>query len=439
MNKIMVTTGLTIASVLALGGVDEASTESIKVKYTTESLNFRKEPSINGNLIGAMAKGSKVEVISEANGWAKIIFASKTGYCSAKYISEKAPTTKTITKYTIDKLNFRKEPSINGNLIGAMAKGSKVEVISESNGWAKIIFAGKTGYCSVKYISEKAPTTKTITKYTIDKLNFRKEPSINGNLIGAMAKGSKVEVISESNSWAKIIFAGKTGYCSAKYISEKSPTTKAENTTESNLGDKNTTPFNNVVATFSTSYKNGNGRSENIEIAASRVNGVILKPQALFDFNYFAKDYSIENGYKYATTLSNGLYSEGVGGGVCQVSTALFNAILKSGIIPEHAKPHSRAVGYVSHGLDAMVSDYNTFQFRNPYTESLKIVADVIKGKAENTLVVKILSNNPLLDGKTYEPYSIKIGDKKFVTKVKVTKNNKIIEDKTIRTVTYIR
>jgi hypothetical protein len=74
-----------------------------------------------------------------------------------------------------------------------------------------------------------------------------------------------------------------------------------------------------------------------------------------------------EAGFKEAKIIVNGEYAQGVGGGVCQVSTTLYNAALKSGLTVTEYHPHSLCVSYVKPSRDAMVSEHSDFCFFNPY------------------------------------------------------------------------
>lgn len=108
--------------------------------------------------------------------------------------------------------------------------------------------------------------------------------------------------------------------------------------------------------TFTTSFaSSGANRSHNIRKAASCLNGVTVYPGKTFSFNEIVGDRTEANGYKSGKVILNGSYTDGVGGGVCQVSTTLYNALLLSGFVPA-AVPHSLVSSYVKAGFDAMVS-----------------------------------------------------------------------------------
>ncbi len=108
---------------------------------------------------------------------------------------------------------------------------------------------------------------------------------------------------------------------------------------------------------FYTSFYNSNdNRIANITLATKLLNGVVVEVGQTFSFNQVVGKRTEQNGYKNAKVIENGIYVDGVGGGVCQVSTTLYNALLLSGIIPK-AYQHSLVPSYVMAGFDAMVSD----------------------------------------------------------------------------------
>ena len=109
-------------------------------------------------------------------------------------------------------------------------------------------------------------------------------------------------------------------------------------------------------ASFTTTYANSAAiRCYNIAKAADALNGTTVGVGETFSFNAVVGDRTEARGYKTSKVIMDGNYTEGVGGGVCQVSTTLYNALLLAGFIP-HAVQHSLVSSYVKAGFDAMVS-----------------------------------------------------------------------------------
>ncbi len=118
---------------------------------------------------------------------------------------------------------------------------------------------------------------------------------------------------------------------------------------------------------FTTYFDASNAeRSSNIRLAASKINGTVIPSGECFSFNKTVGARTQENGFKQAKIIEDGKFVLGFGGGVCQVSTTLYNAALLSGLEIAEYHPHSLAVSYVAPSRDAMVSgSYCDLQFVN--------------------------------------------------------------------------
>lgn len=143
-----------------------------------------------------------------------------------------------------------------------------------------------------------------------------------------------------------------------------------------------------TLASFSTSYDTTQDRAINVELAAQRVNGTLLKPGETFSFDKAAGTRTLENGYVVAPSFAGGKVVTSVGGGICQVSSNLYVTMLLSGIPATRHYFHSLPVDYVPKGLDAaIVEGYKDLRFTNPfdYTISIQAVAE------NGTLTVSLL------------------------------------------------
>ena len=145
------------------------------------------------------------------------------------------------------------------------------------------------------------------------------------------------------------------------------------------------------IANFSTTiYIKDSGRQHNISLTTSKLNGTVVKPGETFSFcNTIGKATAAE-GYEKADIYdSEGNIVQGYGGGNCQVSSTLYNAVLSSpnlAVVERHE--HSRRVKYVEAGKDAAVSFGSVdFKFRNDNNYSIKIYAS----NTENTVDVRIV------------------------------------------------
>ena len=135
------------------------------------------------------------------------------------------------------------------------------------------------------------------------------------------------------------------------------------------------------LASFSTYFsETDKGRCANIALAAARIDGIALQPYGDFSFNACVGERTAEKGYKQAKIIVNGEYVLGVGGGVCQVSTTLYNLALLAGLTVAEFHPHSLCVGYVAPSRDAMVSSESDLKLFNPLAETVYLSVVVSKG-----------------------------------------------------------
>lgn len=124
---------------------------------------------------------------------------------------------------------------------------------------------------------------------------------------------------------------------------------------------------NGLLAYYSTTFDTADAdRSYNIKVAADALDGLFVAPGEAFSFNGMVGPRSSEAGYKNAKIIINNEFVDGLGGGVCQVSSTLYNAVLLSGLEIIERNSHSLPVFYVPPGRDATVSFESVdFRFRN--------------------------------------------------------------------------
>lgn len=147
-----------------------------------------------------------------------------------------------------------------------------------------------------------------------------------------------------------------------------------------------------LLAQYATTFDPAKvNRVYNISVAAGALDGLLVRPGEVVSFNKVVGPRSSEAGYKAAPMIINNEFVEAPGGGVCQVSTTLYNAVLLAGLEIVERHNHSLPVGYVPAGLDAMVSYGGAdFKFRNN-TDKYLYVRTTITG---SRLVVKIFGNS---------------------------------------------
>lgn len=146
------------------------------------------------------------------------------------------------------------------------------------------------------------------------------------------------------------------------------------------------------ISKFSTKILvEDDNRDNNLELSASKINGVIVKDGEEFSFNDTVGNPSPDEGYEKAGIFIGGKKSKGYGGGNCQISTTLYDAVLKvKGLEVTERHEHGKEVGYVEKGKDAtVVYDELDLKFKNNTGYDIKIYSDVTEEKV-NVKIVKL-------------------------------------------------
>ncbi len=168
--------------------------------------------------------------------------------------------------------------------------------------------------------------------------------------------------------------------------------------------------FDHVLASFETNYDismRSEARTYNLRLAASKLDGTVLMPGEVFDFNGSVGPRDEANGYKVAPVIAQGELVDGIGGGTCQISGTLHGAAFFAGLDMVERYPHTRPSSYIKLGLDATVV-YPTinFRFKNPHdfpvvlhqtVKDGRVRAEVLGPKTDGTvtLIRRILGAKP--------------------------------------------
>ena len=151
---------------------------------------------------------------------------------------------------------------------------------------------------------------------------------------------------------------------------------------EVTIKDLNIDIFKDQLAYFTTSYNMANkDRVVNLELAADKINGTIIEPGEEFSYNKVVGARTISNGYKEAKIYSNGKVVDGVGGGICQVSSTLYNTIIYANLNVTERHNHQFLTSYVPEGRDATVAyGAKDLKFINNRSYPIKIKLSVSNG-----------------------------------------------------------
>jgi len=141
--------------------------------------------------------------------------------------------------------------------------------------------------------------------------------------------------------------------------------------------------YDKKMATYQTLFQEEDeARAKNIELSVAAINNQVIFPNETFSFNDIVGERTVERGYMRAPVIVKGELSTDIGGGICQVSSTLFNAVSMNGIEMIERYSHSRSVPYVPPGKDAAVSWWGPdLVFKNKYNQPLLIQASSTSGQ----------------------------------------------------------
>ena len=212
---------------------------------------------------------------------------------------------------------------------------------------------------------ERIPFDLTAT--TRDCKNFvsiHKEPSNNSEILGEIPCDDFFLIRNQVEKWIEVNYNGIIGYVDWKYVK----------IIESNPEDTSYLLGNSILY-----YKSSLNRDNNISVACSIINGTVLEPGEYFTWSKIVGKTTFEKGFLPAPVIVNSKVTTGLGGGVCQVSSALYNAVLDTSIKTIEAHHHSIGCAYTNN--DATVAyGSKDFIFCNTYDFPIEIQAFSFKG-----------------------------------------------------------
>ncbi len=142
------------------------------------------------------------------------------------------------------------------------------------------------------------------------------------------------------------------------------------------------TGYNHLYMSYTSNYVNNYNRTQNLIIASNAINGTIIQPGQTFSFNDVVGPRTTAKGYKNAPVFSETGVENGIGGGICQVASTMFNCALYSNVEIVERHQHNQRVSYVPLGRDAAISGtYQDLKWKNTTGYPIKIEMTVSGGK----------------------------------------------------------
>ncbi|MGL4739784.1 MAG: VanW family protein [Sarcina sp.] len=187
---------------------------------------------------------------------------------------------------------------------------------------------------------------------------------------------------------------------------------------------------NSKFASASTGFNSGDlSRNTNLKIATQQVDGTILLPGEEFSYNEVVGERSTARGFKAAGAFSGGEVVQSIGGGICQISSTLYQAVMRSGIESTERYNHTMSVGYAKPSEDATVAwGYLDYKFKNPYKHPIYIQGIITDG----IVTFNVYGNKEELDGRTFELVGVVTGTinpgSKRIADPKLAKGTQVVE-----------
>ncbi len=267
-------------------------------------------------------------------------------------------------------------------VIRASSYGSrKAELLYVGSTWCIIRYNKKIGYIKRDKIEQVEPVDPVNTPpygtqkstyicRTADVCHVRKSMSDEDACWVVLNPGTMLSIWRIKDGWAVVPYWRTYGYIRMEELTDLIPVSPTDTPIRAD------TPIAAYTSFYSMSDSDINmNRLVNIDVACQRLTRV-LEPGESFDFNRMVGPYRKSNGYKKAIVLINGVSTPGYGGGTCQVSSTLYNAVLQCpGISVLYRRPHGPSgAKYLPHGVDAAVGSPSlNLRFRNDYDFPIRI------------------------------------------------------------------
>ncbi|HHU02320.1 MAG TPA: VanW family protein [Christensenellaceae bacterium] len=291
-----------------------------------------------------------------------------------------------VTTYYDGYTNAYVAPDKNSKVLDSFKPGTPIQIVSVLPNFVGIVYGNSIAYMLRGRIEDVKPVNPATTPpYGVffhryyaamwQDTPVKAAPNSNSETLITLHPGAMVGIIDVVDGWAYFTFKRQWGYIDTRYLAELGKV--APNVT---LGDANT-----PIAVYNSFYNiseeglNPN-RISNLKLGSSKMSKTLAPGQSL-DFNGEVGPFTAGNGYLEAGALKDGGWGTATGGGSCQISSTLYNAVLQlTGLTVLVRSPHGPGgVSYIPHGVDATSGGLN-FVFRNDYSFPIRISAHVQDG-----------------------------------------------------------
>lgn len=248
---------LVSSTVLSTIGPMQSYAATYEGTVNTSILNVRSSTSTTSTIVGKLTQGTTVHVYSTSNNWAEIDFQGQKRYVSSSYLTLKPTVAKTSTTQTYtanENVNMRSAMTTTAPIVTTIPKGATVTYVSThgaTGSWFKVTYGGKTGYVAQRYFTLSGGGTVTpqanATHTTVNNTSMHSSMISTAPVLVTIPKGASVTLVSThgaTGSWAKVTYAGKTGYVAMRNLQAivtSAPTTLYVKTATSVFSSTSTT------------------------------------------------------------------------------------------------------------------------------------------------------------------------------------------------------
>ena len=334
------------------------------------------------------------------------------------------------TTEAVTETEMKKEVSVDGISITGLSKSQAREVLLKEFPWSMTVSCNSDIYKVNDLMAEKIDSLldeiysgEPQESYTLDTAGLEEQikaeaaacaakwdkKAKNGSIDSFDAKTGKFVFAGEENGFAidqeKLINDITQALAAKDFDAEikASGSTVAPEITAAGAKEKYKT-----ISSFTTNTTSNKNRNTNVRLAAEAINGTVIKPGQEFSFNGTVGQRTEAKGYKGAAAYNNGEVVQEIGGGVCQVSTTLYNAVFKAGLKISYRRSHTFEPNYVTPGRDATVSyEQPDFKFINTSSTAIGLRASY----ADQKMTVSVYGIPILEDGITWDLESKKVED----------------------------
>ncbi len=320
-----------------------------KYGYCRYPLNVREEMSITSKWISQYPAQSTIHLLEDLGDWYKV----ENGYVKKEFVLDEIE----VYMYVVADMMaiIYEEPSFTSKVLSNTLPESEYLVVSKKNGFMQLE-SGGWAYEGV-FKPQENVIAQEERQYTLEDMNYNNMQTLTIQAIGHIEKRTKSQGVTTKKA---LYFQGDIPIYGI--INDYAYFPSGRNIYRMSI-DK-FTEFVTVNANAQVLdayrtiyYSSSNGRKTNIELVSDILDGTVIQPKETFSYNQTTGTRSASRGYQIAKVIVNGEYVDGYGGGVCQVSSTIYAAIMHDpNITVKERRAHGLEVTYLPYGMDATVS-----------------------------------------------------------------------------------